>query len=227
VSRSIAANSRDLPSGTVEGTVDRQLRTHRRCAGRARELAHVEVKSFAGGEKVLLGDIAEIDDGFDPDATRGLAGGSTAIELDVRRAPTADTLQTAAILSAYIDEITPQLPPGVEIATYEVAADALSARIWLLVKNGLGGLVVVVAILFVFLNARIAFWVAAGIPVAMLATIGFMYVSGQTINMISLFSLIMMLGIIVDDAIVVGEHTATRLEMGDDPHILPRRTACR
>jgi multidrug efflux pump subunit AcrB len=110
--------------------------------------------------------------------TRGLAGGSTAIELDVRRAPTADTLQTAAILSAYIDEITPQLPPGVELATYEVAADALSARIWLLVKNGLGGLlVVVVAILFLFLNARIAFWVAAGIPVAMLATIGFMYAS--------------------------------------------------
>jgi multidrug efflux pump subunit AcrB len=218
VSRSIAANSRDLPSGTVEGTVDRQLRTIADAQG-ARELAHVEVKSFTGGEKVLLGDIAEISDGFDLDATRGLAAGSTAIQLDVRRAPTADTLQTAAILSAYIDEITPQLPPGIEIATYEVAADALSARIWLLVKNGLGGLLVVVAILFVFLNARIAFWVAAGIPVAMLATIGFMYVSGQTINMISLFSLIMMLGVIVDDAIVVGEHTATRLEMGDDPHL--------
>ncbi|WP_422372567.1 efflux RND transporter permease subunit [Hoeflea sp.] len=217
VSRAIATNSRDLPSGTVEGAVERQLRTLADAQG-VRELAAVEVKSFDSGEKVLLGDIAEISDGFDPDATRGLAGGSTAIELDVRRAPTADTLQTAAILSDYIDEITPQLPPGVEIATYEVAADALAARIWLLVKNGLGGLVLVVAILFVFLNARIAFWVAAGIPVAMLATIGFMYVSGQTINMISLFSLIMMLGIIVDDAIVVGEHTATRLQMGDDPH---------
>ncbi|WP_420410535.1 efflux RND transporter permease subunit [Hoeflea sp.] len=217
VSRAIAANSRDLPSGTVEGAIERQLRTLADAQG-ARELAAVEIKSFESGEKVLLGDIAEISDGFDADATRGLAGGSTAIELDVRRAPTADTLQTAAILSDYIDEIRPQLPPGVEIATYEVAADALAARIWLLVKNGLGGLILVVAILFVFLNARIAFWVAAGIPVAMLATIGFMYVSGQTINMISLFSLIMMLGIIVDDAIVVGEHTATRLQMGDDPH---------
>lgn len=216
VSSAVAANSRDLPSGTVDGAVERQLRTLADAQG-ARQLADVEVKSFTSGEKVLLGDIARIADGYDADDTRGLAGGSTAIELDVRRAPTADTLTTASILSAYIDEITPQLPPGVEIATYEVAADALSARIWLLVKNGLGGLLVVVAILFVFLNARIAFWVAAGIPVAMLATIGFMYASGQTINMISLFSLIMMLGIIVDDAIVVGEHTATRLEMGDDP----------
>jgi len=216
VSNAIAANSRDLPSGTVEGAVERQLRTLADAQG-ARELADVEVKSFASGEKVLLGDIARIEDGFDADATRGLASGTPAIELDVRRAPTADTLQTASILSAYIDEIRPQLPPGVEIATYEVASDALAARIWLLVKNGLGGLLVVVLILFLFLNARIAFWVAAGIPVAMLATIGIMYVSGQTINMMSLFALIMMLGIIVDDAIVVGEHTATRLEMGDDP----------
>jgi len=217
VSSAIAANSRDLPSGTVEGAVDRQLRTLAEAQG-ARELADIEVKSFPSGEKVLLGDIATINDGFDADDTRGLASGSPAIELDVRRAPTADTLKTASILSTYIDEISPQLPPGVEIATYEVASDALAARIWLLVKNGLGGLLVVVAILFLFLNARIAFWVAAGIPVAMLATIGFMYASGQTINMMSLFSLIMMLGIIVDDAIVVGEHTATRLQMGDDPH---------
>ena len=218
VSAAITANSRDLPSGTVEGAVERQIRTLADAQG-ARKLADVEVKSFASGEKVLLGDIARITDGFDDDDTRGLASGSPAIELDIRRAPTADTLETASILSAYIDEIGPQLPPGIEIATYEVASDALSERIWLLVKNGLGGLLVVVAILFLFLNARIAFWVAAGIPVAMLATIGFMYVSGQTINMMSLFSLIMMLGIIVDDAIVVGEHTATRLEMGDEPQV--------
>ncbi|MDP2120984.1 MAG: efflux RND transporter permease subunit [Hoeflea sp.] len=216
VSTAIAANSRDLPSGTVAGAVERQLRTLADAQG-ARQLGDVEVRSFASGEKVLLGDIARIEDGFDADDTRGLASGSPAIELDVRRAPTADTLQTASILSAYIDEIRPQLPPGIEIATYEVASDALAARIWLLVKNGLGGLVVVVLILFLFLNARIAFWVAAGIPVAMFATIGIMYVSGQTINMMSLFALIMMLGIIVDVAIVVGEHTATRLEMGDDP----------
>ncbi|OCW56407.1 efflux RND transporter permease subunit [Hoeflea olei] len=218
VSEAISANSRDLPSGTVDGAVERQLRTLADAQG-PRRLAEVEVKSFTSGEKVRLGDIARITDGFDADDTRGLAGGSSAIELDIRRAPTADTLKTASILSAYLDEIEPQLPPGVQIATYEVASDALAERIWLLVKNGLSGLVVVVAILFVFLNARIAFWVAAGIPVAMLATVGFMYVSGQTINMMTLFSLIMMLGVIVDDAIVVGEHTATRLHMGDPPQV--------
>ncbi|WP_209000649.1 efflux RND transporter permease subunit [Labrenzia sp. DG1229] len=93
----------------------------------------------------------------------------------------------------------------------------MKGRISLLVENGLTGLVLVVAILFLFLNARIALWVAAGIPVAMMATLGIMWLMGESINMISMFALIMMLGVIVDDAIVVGEHTATRQSMGDSP----------
>lgn len=216
VAQTIAANSRDLPSGNVDGAVERQLRAVADAQG-ARQLSRIEVLARPTGEKVLLGDIASITDGFADDATRGFSGASPAIELDVRRAPSADTLETAAVLSAYLDEIRPQLPPGLELAVYDDSSEALQSRIWLLIKNGLGGLLLVVAILFLFLDARIALWVAMGIPVAMLATIGVMFVTGQTINMISLFALIMMLGIIVDDAIVVGEHTNTRLEMGDDP----------
>ncbi len=216
VSAAIAANSRDLPSGNIDGAVERQVRAIADAQG-SRALADVEVKSFTSGEKVLLGDISNISDGFDADEPRGFSNGQVAIELDVRRSPDADTLRIAAILAGYLEEIRPELPSGVELAVYDDASQVLAARIWLLVKNGLGGLVLVVLILYVFLNARIAFWVAVGIPVAMLTTIGFMLISGQSINMISLFALIMMLGIIVDDAIVVGEHTNTRLEMGDDP----------
>ena len=79
-----------------------------------------------------------------------------------------------------------------------------------MLKNGLSGLVLVVLILFVFLNARVAFWVAAGIPVALMATMLVMYMTGQSINMLSLFGIIMALGIVVDDAIVVGEHAEAR-----------------
>jgi multidrug efflux pump subunit AcrB len=217
-----------LPSGTVEGTVDRQLRTHRRCAGCARAGAHVEVKSFTGGEKVLLGDIATRSATvLIADATRGLAAGS---HRHTARCPARADRRYASRLPRSCRPIStksrPQLPPGIEIATYEVAADALSARIWLLVKNGLGGLLVVVAILFVFLNARIAFWVAAGIPVAMLATIGFMYVSGQTINMISLFSLIMMLGSHCRRCDCCRRAHGDPAGDGRRSAILPRRTAC-
>ena len=85
----------------------------------------------------------------------------------------------------------------------------------LLVENGISGLILVVAILFLFLNGRVAFWVTMGIPVSFLATLAVLYMIGGTINMISLFGLIMALGIIVDDAIVVGEDTLAHAQVGE------------
>jgi multidrug efflux pump subunit AcrB len=216
VSRTIAANSRDLPSGQMEGSVEKQLRTLAD-AETPEGLGAIEVRSFASGEKVRLRDIAKISDGYKDGEPRGFINGKKAIQIEIQRADSADTLKTNRILTGYLNDIEGQLPAGLELLHYDVRANALTDRIMLLVTNGLGGLVLVVGILFIFLNARIAFWVAAGIPVAMLATIGIMWVLGQTINMISLFGLIMMLGIIVDDAIVVGEHTATRFTAGDGP----------
>lgn len=216
VSQAVADNSRDVPSGNVEGSVERQVRLLAERESPA-AIGAVGVKTFPTGERVRLGDIAEISGGYDDEEQRGFSGGLPAVELEIQRAATADTLETAAILKDYLAELRQQLPDNVEIKTYDVASDTLEARIWLLVENGIGGLLIVVLVLFLFLDLRIALWVAAGIPVAVLATIGLMFVSGQTINMISIFALIMMLGVIVDDAIVVGEHTNTRLEMGDDP----------
>ncbi|MEN0087473.1 MAG: efflux RND transporter permease subunit, partial [Pseudomonadota bacterium] len=216
ISRAISSNSRDQPSGKLDGNFERQLRAASDVET-PRSLGDVKVRAFASGEAVRLGDIARIENTFDKNARIAFSGKQRAIELTVQRAPTADTLKTAGILTTYLEEIEGNLPAGLQVVQYEVSADSLSERIWLLVENGLMGLAIVVAVLFIFLNARIAFWVAAGIPVAMMATLGLMYITGQTINMISLFALIMTLGIIVDDAIVVGEHTATRFAMGDEP----------
>ncbi len=216
VSSAIEANARDVPSGLVSGMIERQVRALSD-AHTVRALGDMEVRSFGTGEKVLLGDVAEIRNGFDENAERGLSGGDTAIQMRIERAPTADTLKTNALLVDYLEELYPQLPESLSITTYNLAANTLYQRIMLLVENGLTGLAIVVMVLFIFLNGRIAFWVAVGIPVAVLATIAIMMLFGQTINMISLFALIMMLGVIVDDSIVVGEHTYTRLQMGDDP----------
>ncbi|MEM5500009.1 efflux RND transporter permease subunit [Ahrensia kielensis] len=216
VSQAISANSRDLPSGNLDGGIERQLRTVSN-VDTARQLADIEVKAFSSGEKIRIGDIAEVTDGFEDGGVRGFSNQKPAIELDIQSGATADTLQTNQILTDYLSEIKSEIPSTIELQTYEVRADAVSDRIWLLVRNGLSGLLLVVIILFIFLDARIALWVAAGIPVALLATIGLIYVFGETINMFSLFGLIMMLGVIVDDAIVVGEHTDTMLGLGDDP----------
>ena len=217
VGRAITTNSADRPSGSVDGAVERQLRALSDIESRG-GLARIEVVSFASGEKVTLADVATIRPGFDSEAVRGFSSGEPAIELEIKRSAATDTLTSAAILDEYLDEIRPQLPDNLELLVYDVRADSLSDRISLLFWNGIFGLVLVVATLFLFLDARIAFWVAMGIPVAMLTTIGLMWVTGQSINMLSLFALIMMLGVIVDDAIVVGEHTDTRLGMGDEPY---------
>lgn len=210
--------SQDLPSGTLEGAQEKQLRSIG-LATNPDALGTIEIKSLAAGEKVLLRDIANIRDGFDENQPTGLRDGQPAMQLDIQRASTADTLEVQASVEKALMDLRPTLPPTLRVEMFDVQADLVVDRIMLLVKNGVGGLVLVLAILFIFLNARIAFWVSAGIPVAMMATLAVMFATGQTINMISMFALIMTIGIIVDDAIVVGEHATTLREQGHTPTI--------
>lgn len=205
---------RDMPSGTLDGAVEKQLRSVA-VEDDPESLAAIEIVSGAGGEKVFLGDIATIRPAFDDTQTLAYRHGTPAIELSMQRSITSDTLQSRRTFLEYVDGLEGTLPPDLEVAVYDIFADRLQDRIGLLVSNGLQGLAIVLLTLFIFLNARIAFWVAVGIPAAVMASLGFMWISGQSINMISLFALIMVLGIIVDDAIVVGEQTATRFAAGD------------
>ncbi len=215
VAQRIRDNTQDLPSGKLEGEVDVQLRS--RSERRSPEsIGEIEIKSAAGGEKVLLKDIAKINTQFEREGKIGLIRGNPAIELNVQRALSADTLETMRIAQDVIDTKRATLPESLDIDVYDIRGKFVTQRLGILINNGLQGLVLVLAMLFIFLNARIAFWVAAGIPVALLAALSVMYLSGQSINMISMFALIMMLGIIVDDAIVVGEQAATLEQQGLD-----------
>ncbi|MEQ8746694.1 efflux RND transporter permease subunit [Pyruvatibacter sp.] len=210
--------SQDLPSGTLEGAQEKQLRSIG-LATDPESLGTIEIKSLAGGEKVLLRDVAQIREGFDETQPTGLRAGQMAIKLDIQRATTADTLEVQDKVEKALAGLRPTLPPTLNVELFDVQADLVVERVMLLVKNGLGGLALVLVILFIFLNARIAFWVSVGIPVAMMATLGVMAVTDQSINMISLFALIMTIGIIVDDAIVVGEHATTLRERGHPPSV--------
>ncbi len=209
----IRENTRDIPSGTIEGAVDIQLRTlsERKTAA---ELGNIEVRASRSGEKVFLRDVAKLEERFDKNDDIGTRRGNRAIQLTVQRTLTADTLRTMQVMEEYIARIRPTLPPALKVEVYDIRGKFVKQRLGILVKNGLQGLVIVLVVLFIFLDWRVAFWTAVGIPVAFLATLAVMYASGQSINMISMFALIMMLGIIVDDAIVVGEHTATLQQQG-------------
>jgi multidrug efflux pump subunit AcrB len=216
VATAIARNTLDRPSGTVSGAVEKQVRAL--APGETpEEISAIEVKTFPSGERILLGDIATVGSAFDDDASRGIHKQMPAISILVQRSVTADALETDAILKAYLAEVRGKLPQTLQILETQDQASFLWDRINLLVRNGWQGLLVVLLVLFTFLNARIATWVALGIPISMSATIAIMFATGQTIDMMSLFALIMMLGIIVDDAIVVAEETATREDEGEAP----------
>ncbi len=213
VARLVRDNTQDLPAGTLEGENELQLRAKSE-RKTPEEIAKIEIKSLATGQKVFLGDIADIDTRFERDGKIALSNGRQAIELRVQRALTADTLATMKIMEDYIAKARNELPATLDINVYDVRGKLVEQRLGILVKNGWQGLILVLLTLFIFLNFRVAFWTAVGIPVALLATLGVMYFSGQSINMVSMFALIMMLGIIVDDAIVVGEHSSTIEDQG-------------
>ncbi|MDO7710547.1 MAG: efflux RND transporter permease subunit, partial [Pseudomonadota bacterium] len=126
------------------------------------------------------------------------------------------SLASAKILDKWLADNESQLPKGVSVKVYDASWELIKERMDLLVKNGLGGLVLVIGILFLFLQGRVALWVAVGIPVSFMATLTIMYLFGGSINMISLFGLIMALGIIVDDAIVVGEDALSHYQSGEN-----------
>jgi multidrug efflux pump subunit AcrB len=216
ISRRIAETSRDIPSGDTQGGSQRQIRSLGllRTAG---GVAGVEVRSLANGQKIYLRDIATVRERFKDKDPVARYRGQPALELHIQRATNADALVLANIVQKYLAELRPTLPPGLEVIQYDVQARLIRSRIDLLLRNGVSGLVLVVLVLFVFLNGRVAFWVAAGIPVSLMATMLVMLASGQSINMVSLFGLIMTIGIIVDDAIVVGEHAETRWRNGLAP----------
>jgi len=215
VAQVIDQRSIDLPAGTAaKGDGSRQVRSlnqQRNVDG----FDQLPLLTEQEGRLVRLGDIADIQWRSQDNQTFLTYKGQPAIQLKLRRTENDDTLKAAAIMQEWLAQRSPTLPPEIQLITFDARFTAIQDRINLLLKNGLGGLVLVIGILFLFLNARVAFWVTVGIPVSFLATIAVLYGIGGSINMISLFGMIMALGIIVDDAIVVGEDTLTHLQMGE------------
>ena len=202
----IKSETQDVSGGSY---ADGSLRV--RTAGEKRlveTFKKLELKNTISGGRIILQDIARISSTLEQGSILKSVDNNPAVELWVRRSKTSDALEVSEKVNKVISESKNIIGNRVNVETYNTAANLIQERITLLVKNGLSGLCIVLAVLFLFLSRNTAIWVALGIPIAFLATFGVMLVSGQSINMISLFGLIMALGIVVDDAIVVGEHSS-------------------
>ncbi len=219
-----AADSR--PAGDIAGA-NARIRTgaERRAAD---DVAAVPLRVAADSSVLRVGDVARVYDS-PLDRTRAyFVGENPALSVRIDRSPDGDAVAIQRTVETVARDLMEVLPPEVQVDLIRTRAAAISERLDLLIDNGLMGLGLVVGLLFFFLNARTAFWVAAGVPAAMIAALGLMYVGGLTLNMISLFGLIITLGIVVDDAIVVGEHADYRYRtLGEPPEVAAERAARR
>lgn len=208
IADAIGAEAEADPAGDIGGGAAR-IRTgvEKRSAP---DVSAIALRSEADGSKLTIGDIATVRvEGIDREQAY-YVGDNPAITVSVSRSAQGDAIGIQNAVQDVVDELQTALPAGVKMQLIRTRAEAITNQLDILYRNGLMGLGLVLSLLFLFLNARTAFWVAAGIPVSVAATIAIMYLAGLTFNMMSLFALMITLGIIVDDAIVVGEHADFR-----------------
>lgn len=211
----ISELSQDLPAGEIgNSSTAKQLRGlgQRR---NALSFSDLSIKSDYSGGLIALADVADIERRSMRKQVGIFYQGKPAVEIQLQRTENADSLKSAKALQQWLADTVQDLPQGVSIKVYDESWKLIKERMSLLVTNGLGGLLLVVGILFLFLQGRVAWWVAVGIPISFMATLAVIYLFGGSINMISLFALIMALGLIVDDAIVVGEDALSHYQTGE------------
>jgi multidrug efflux pump subunit AcrB len=223
----IRGSSLDVPAGSVGGNdIARQLRT----VGKQRTVAGFEQLPLLveeSGRLLTLGDAATIQRVPLPNQETLYFNGQPAVEVRVARAETEDAIDSAMAMQGWLGGARADLPDNVQIEYYDETWRQVDQRIDLIVDNALAGLALVLVILYIFLNGRVAFWVAVGIPVSIMAAFMALYLLGGSINIMSLFAMVMALGIIVDDAIVVSEDAVTRYQAGAGPAAAAEQAAYR
>ena len=215
VAAAVRSASLDLPSGSVKtGSGEIVVRAVGR-KYRGNEFRDIVLKTLPDGSDLKLHQVAQIIDGFEDSELESTFNGRNAVVLHVFRVAEQDTLTIANVAREYIESL--DLPEGVEISVWNDQSKILDARLDLLMSNIGVGLFLVLIVLALFLRPSLAFLVALGIPVSFAGGLWLMPELGISINMISAFAFILVLGIVVDDAIVVGENVYTRIQQGEHP----------
>ena len=218
VADAVRRGSLDLPGGAVKTEGGEILLRTKGQRYRGAEFEDIVVLTRPDGTELRLGDVATVVDGFEDSDTASRFDGVPAALVQVFRVGQEGALQVADLTRRYIDdELRPSLPAGVQVATWDDDSVILRQRIGLLLRNARMGLILVFLCLTLFLNLRLAFWSTLGIPISFLGALWLVPQADVTVNMISLFAFIIVLGIVVDDAIVVGENIHEYLERGMRP----------
>ncbi|HMO50077.1 MAG TPA: efflux RND transporter permease subunit [Kiritimatiellia bacterium] len=213
----LARRNINLPGGKIpEGERELLVRTIGKFHD-AERISGVVVRANPDGRRLLVQDVGEVRRQFAEESSFARADGQRSIILGVKNRENADVISIVDAARALVEAEREIRPAGVEVVLVDDASYYVKRRLSVLLTNGWVGMVLVTVFLFVFLNARVAIFTAFGIPFAFLTTLLAMSYFGMTINLMTMFGLIIVLGMVVDDAIIVGENVARHLERGDDP----------
>ncbi|ETW98056.1 MAG: hypothetical protein ETSY1_20340 [Candidatus Entotheonella factor] len=217
VSQLVRGNSLELSAGDIKTpTQDIVVRT----TGQrytAEEFAAIPLLTTETGAIITLGAVANVIDGFEDADIFGRFNGKPGVLVTILKAESEDALQVADAVHHYVKTQQSRLPEGLQLSVWADRSPVIKGRLQLLTNNGLMGLLLVTVCLWFFMNFRLAFWVAAGLPVAFMGAFWLIDYYGSTMNMITMFACIMAIGILVDDAIVVGENVYSHWRRGKSP----------
>ncbi|NDV26052.1 efflux RND transporter permease subunit [Desulfovibrio sp. JC010] len=210
----IGRQSLDLPSGTIEtaqGDILVRFADERK---KVHEFEDLVVKSGTTGAEIRLGDIATITDRFELDEDKFMFNGKRAALLLIQKTKDQDALRVLDEVQTFLDREQKMAPPKVTLTLTQNQTEIVRDRLSLLVENGFQGLILVFLAMWLFFDIRMSFWVSMGLPVSFLGGLFVMYISGLTLNMLTMVGLLLAIGLIMDDAIVIAENISTQLQQG-------------
>ncbi|HYE33246.1 MAG TPA: efflux RND transporter permease subunit, partial [Methylomirabilota bacterium] len=213
VARAVRRTSLDLPGGSVKTDAGEVLLRVKGQAYNDFDFSRLIIRTMPDGSRVRLGDVAIVRDAFEDQDQRTLLDGAPSVMVQVFRVGDQNALDIARKVHEYIESVT-WLPDGIKIVPWQDYAKYLQGRIDLLTEDTVVGFILVFIVLALFLKFKLAFWVSFGIPIAFLGALALMPTLDVSISMISLFAFIIVLGIVVDDAIVIGENIYTKHQQG-------------
>ena len=215
IANSIRSSSLNVPGGTVKtdaGNVQVQTRGQ---AYSAEDFSRIVVSTTIGGGQLLLGDIAKIQDGFEDVDSEDNFNGQAAAYIELFATTPPDVLDASEEAHVTIDKLRTLLPAGMTLTVWKDRSDIFKSRMNLLLKNAIGGLVLVFIVLMLFLSPALAGWVSVGIATAFIGVFVVLPYTDITINMLSMYGFLLALGIVVDDAIIVGESVDASQRRGE------------
>ena len=216
VVRAIRTHSIDLSAGSIKTEGGNILLRTSQQAYTQKEFEEITVITQSDGTRITLADIAVVTDGFDEIPIRPQFNGERAVAIDVFRTGSQNILEIGHAVKSFIAEKKQTLPPGIELTYWQDDSERISARLDTLVDSAIMGFVLVLVVLSLFLRPSLAIWVALGVPIAFAGAFFLLPLGGVSLNIATMFAFILVLGIVVDDAIVTGENVYQHMQAGED-----------